>query len=293
MKKKLISLVAVFAILFGGAFASTVSASTSEQPQKLYTYKIFYSFNDVFGNVSGNDWVNQLVNQFQQKYQWQNKKVNKQDSTTKDQVTEEKKEEKKQEPKAEQPKQEQPKQEQPKQEQPKQEQPKQEQPKQEQPKQEQTKQEQTKQEQPKQEEVKEPVQEKDTETNANDLNQFEQQVVELTNQERSKHGLQPLQVDQALSKVAREKSRDMATNNYFAHNSPTYGSPFDMMNQFEIDYRTAGENIAKGQRSPQQVVNAWMNSEGHRANILNGNYTHIGVGYVEQGNHWTQQFIGK
>lgn len=66
-----------------------------------------------------------------------------------------------------------------------------------------------------------------------------------------------------------------------------------MMKQFGVDYRTAGENIAKGQRTPQQVVNAWMNSEGHRANILNGNFTHIGVGYVEQGNHWTQQFIEK
>lgn len=125
------------------------------------------------------------------------------------------------------------------------------------------------------------------------LSQFEQQVVELTNQERAKYGLSALQVDVELSKVAREKSRDMAANNYFAHNSPSYGSPFDMMKSFGISYRTAGENIAKGQRTPAEVVNAWMNSEGHRANILNANYTHIGVGYVEQGNHWTQQFIGK
>ena len=147
-------------------------------------------------------------------------------------------------------------------------------------------------EQPVEEEVTEQKQEQPEQTN-NELNQFEQQVVQLTNEERSKHGLQPLQIDTEVSKVAREKSRDMAANNYFAHNSPTYGSPFDMMKQFGVDYRTAGENIAKGQRTPQQVVNAWMNSEGHRANILNGNFTHIGVGYVEQGNHWTQQFIEK
>lgn len=121
---------------------------------------------------------------------------------------------------------------------------------------------------------------------------FEQKVVELTNAERAKHGLSPLQLDTELSKVAREKSKDMKQNNYFSHTSPTYGSPFDMMRQFGISYRTAGENIAMGQRSPEEVVTAWMNSQGHRANILNGNFTHIGVGHVE-GNYWTQMFIGK
>ncbi|TFJ91343.1 CAP domain-containing protein [Lentibacillus salicampi] len=125
------------------------------------------------------------------------------------------------------------------------------------------------------------------------LSEFEQQVVELTNQERTAQGLDPLKVDTELSKVAREKSRDMAANNYFSHDSPTYGSPFDMMKQYGISYQTAGENIARGQRTPEQVVNGWMNSEGHRENIMNPNFTHIGVGYVEQGNHWTQQFIGK
>ncbi|WP_010529661.1 CAP domain-containing protein [Lentibacillus jeotgali] len=125
------------------------------------------------------------------------------------------------------------------------------------------------------------------------LSEFEQQVVELTNQERKAQGLEPLKVDTELSKVAREKSRDMAENNYFSHDSPNYGSPFDMMKQYGISYQTAGENIAKGQRTPEQVVNGWMNSEGHRENIMNPNFTHIGVGYVEEGNHWTQQFIGK
>lgn len=130
-------------------------------------------------------------------------------------------------------------------------------------------------------------------TQASDINEFEEQVVALTNEERQKHGLSDLEIDTELSKVARQKSEDMATNGYFSHNSPTYGSPFDMIQQSGISYRTAGENIAKGQRSPEEVVNAWMNSDGHRANILNENFTHIGVGYVEQGNHWTQQFIGK
>ncbi|XQY91741.1 CAP domain-containing protein [Metabacillus sp. HB246100] len=125
------------------------------------------------------------------------------------------------------------------------------------------------------------------------LNQFEQQVVELTNEERAKQGLAKLEIDTELSKVAREKSLDMQKNNYFSHTSPTYGSPFDMMKQFGITYRAAGENIAKGQRTPEEVVNAWMNSEGHRKNILSSNFTHIGVGYVENGNYWTQQFIGK
>ncbi|WP_107958469.1 CAP domain-containing protein, partial [Heyndrickxia sporothermodurans] len=125
------------------------------------------------------------------------------------------------------------------------------------------------------------------------LNAFEKQVVDLTNKERAINGLPALKIDTELSKVARTKSNDMAKNKYFDHTSPTYGSPFDMMKKFGISYRSAGENIAMGQRSPEEVVNAWMNSEGHRANILNKNYTHIGVGYVENGNYWTQEFIGK
>lgn len=128
---------------------------------------------------------------------------------------------------------------------------------------------------------------------ASSLSEFERQVVQLTNAERAKAGLAPLQIDEELSRVAREKSRDMAVNRYFSHTSPTYGSPFDMMRSYGINYRAAGENIAKGQRSPQEVVNAWMNSQGHRENIMSPNFTHIGVGHVESGNHWTQMFIGK
>lgn len=135
--------------------------------------------------------------------------------------------------------------------------------------------------------------EKQEDENDNSLHPFEQEVVDLTNQEREKQGLAPLEIDSELSVVSKDKSKDMLNNQYFSHDSPTYGSPFDMMEQYGISYRTAGENIAKGQSSPEEVVNGWMNSPGHRENILNGDFTHIGVGYVEEENVWTQQFIGK
>ncbi len=122
---------------------------------------------------------------------------------------------------------------------------------------------------------------------------YEAEVVRLVNEERSKHGLAPLTQDWQLSRVARYKSQDMRDLGYFSHTSPTYGSPFDMMRSFGISYRTAGENIAKGYQSPEAVVRGWMNSPGHRANILNSSYTHIGVGYVASGNYWTQMFISK
>jgi len=128
---------------------------------------------------------------------------------------------------------------------------------------------------------------------ASTLSAYEKKVFDLTNQERAKNGLPALKVDATLSKMAHEKSRDMSANGYFSHTSPTYGSPFDMMKKFGITYSYAGENIAMGQKNPEEVVNAWMNSAGHRANILNPNYNYIGVGYVSQGNYWTQDFIGK
>ncbi|EEK74238.1 MULTISPECIES: CAP domain-containing protein [Bacillus cereus group] len=143
-----------------------------------------------------------------------------------------------------------------------------------------------------QNETQKPAEQKPAEE-AKSLSEFEQRVVELTNAERTKQGLSALQIDTELSKVARIKSEDMQKNNYFDHNSPTYGSPFDMMKKFGISYKSAGENIAQGQRTPEEVVQAWMNSAGHRANILNSGFTHIGVGYVESGNYWTQQFITK
>jgi uncharacterized YkwD family protein/spore coat assembly protein SafA len=121
----------------------------------------------------------------------------------------------------------------------------------------------------------------------------ETQVQQLVNQERSKQGLKPLQMDWELQRTARTKACDMVQKGYFSHTSPTYGSPFDMMKQFGISYRTAGENIAQGQRTPAEVMQSWMNSQGHRENILKSDFTHIGVGYCQQGNHWVQMFIGK
>lgn len=124
------------------------------------------------------------------------------------------------------------------------------------------------------------------------LNAYEAEVVELINDIRAQYGLGQLSIDTELSRVARIKSQDMRDKGYFSHQSPTYGSPFDMMTSFGIKYRTAGENIAMGYRTPESVVDGWMNSEGHRKNILNGSFTRIGMGYVESGNYWTQMFTG-
>jgi uncharacterized YkwD family protein len=161
--------------------------------------------------------------------------------------------------------------------------------------------EQPKTEQPAQKPAQKPVQQKPVQAEkpqattpaSSAVSAFEQQVVELTNQERAKNGLPALKLDVELSKVARDKSKDMQTKNYFSHTSPTYGSPFDMMKAYGVSYKSAGENIAMGQRSPEEVVQAWMNSQGHRENIMNPNFTHIGVGHVTTGNYWTQMFIGK
>ncbi len=121
----------------------------------------------------------------------------------------------------------------------------------------------------------------------------QEEMLKLVNAERAKNGLKPLELDWQVSRVSQYKSDDMAKNNYFDHNSPTYGSPFDMLKQFNIKYRSAGENIAKGQKTTQAVMTAWMNSSGHRANILGQSYTHLGVGYTVQNGttYWVQQFV--
>ncbi len=126
------------------------------------------------------------------------------------------------------------------------------------------------------------------------VKRVEQEVVRLVNLERAKNGLKPLAHNWELSRVARFKSNDMRDQGYFSHQSPTYGSPFDMMRDFNISYQTAGENIAAGQQTPASVVQAWMNSEGHRKNILNSSFSQIGVGYASGGpmqHYWTQMFI--
>ena len=121
---------------------------------------------------------------------------------------------------------------------------------------------------------------------------YERQVVDLVNIQRARSGLQPLTLDADLCRFARVKSQDMHDNRYFDHNSPTYGSPFDMMRSFGITYASAGENIAMGYSTPEAVVSAWMNSDGHRANILSTKFALLGVGYVADGGYWTQWFIG-
>lgn len=118
-----------------------------------------------------------------------------------------------------------------------------------------------------------------------------QQVLKETNAYRAKNGLAPLSLHQKLSQVAQQKSTDMAKNRYFSHTSPTLGSPFDQMKAAGISCRRAAEIIAMGQRSASEVVDAWMKSPGHRANILDRNLTHIGIGYDANGRYWVQQFI--
>ena len=132
----------------------------------------------------------------------------------------------------------------------------------------------------------------DPQTNGS-VSAIEQQVLTLTNAERAKASLKPLQIDSKLQASARAKSADMAAKKYFSHTSPTYGSPFDQMKANGITYKAAAENIAMGQRTAQEVVKAWMESPGHRENIMTPGYTHIGIGFDQNGNYWTQQFIQK
>ena len=113
-------------------------------------------------------------------------------------------------------------------------------------------------------------------------------VLKLVNEEREKQGLGKLTLSTKLNEVAFAKSKDMEVNRYFSHQSPTYGIPFDMLKKFGVSYRSAGENIAKGQATAEQVMRDWLNSSGHRANIL-GNYTEIGIGYYNK--VWVQLFI--
>ena len=127
------------------------------------------------------------------------------------------------------------------------------------------------------------------------LTQDEKETFDLINAKRKEAGLSALKIDNELQNVARVKAKDLVDNNYFSHNSPTYGTPFNMMKNFGITYKTAGENIA-GNSSNTGAVNAWMNSEGHRANILNSSYNYTGLAVVSSpkyGKVYVQMFIGK
>ncbi|MCD8239112.1 MAG: CAP domain-containing protein [Clostridiales bacterium] len=118
------------------------------------------------------------------------------------------------------------------------------------------------------------------------------QILSLVNTERAAAGLSALTLDSSLTNAAMLKAQDMADNNYFSHTSPTYGTPFQMLQTLGISYKSAGENIAKGQKSAEAVMTAWMNSEGHKANILSSSYGKLGVGYVSQNGttYWVQIF---
>lgn len=133
-----------------------------------------------------------------------------------------------------------------------------------------------------------------TSTTSN-LTADELDVFNLINAKRTSNGLSPLKIDNELQKVSRIKAQDMVDKNYFSHTSPTYGSPFDMMKSFGINYKTAGENIA-GHSNNSGAVESWMNSSGHRANILNSNYNYTGIGVVKSptyGKIYVQMFLGR
>lgn len=123
----------------------------------------------------------------------------------------------------------------------------------------------------------------------------ELEVFNLINKQRTNNGLAELKIDSEVQNIAKIKSKDMVDNNYFSHNSPTYGTPFNMLNSFKVSYKTAGENIA-GNSSNTAAVNAWMNSSGHKANILNSSFNYTGIGVVngsKYGKIYVQIFIGK
>lgn len=117
---------------------------------------------------------------------------------------------------------------------------------------------------------------------------FAREVFDLTNQERRNAGLAPFAWSDALADVAAAHCQDMSERQFFDHVNPDGLSPFDRMAAAGIHYGWAAENIAMGYPSPQAVVDGWMNSPGHRANILNEHLTTLGVGYYE--GYWTQCF---
>ena len=132
-------------------------------------------------------------------------------------------------------------------------------------------------------------------TETSNMNSDEKEVFDLINKQRTNNGPAALKNDSEVQRVTRIKAQDMVDNNYFSHTSPTYGSPFDMLKSFKISYKTAGENIA-GNSSNSSAVTAWMNSSGHKANILNSNFNYTGIGVVSSpkyGKMYVQLFIGK
>lgn len=122
-----------------------------------------------------------------------------------------------------------------------------------------------------------------------DIDEFSVAVFNLTNEFRAENGLEPFVWSEDLSNVAKAHSDDMSENNFFSHTNKQGLSPFDRMKNYGIEYSSAAENISKGYKTPEAVVEGWKNSAGHRKNML-GSYTQIGVGYCEDGSYWTQCF---
>lgn len=120
-------------------------------------------------------------------------------------------------------------------------------------------------------------------------------VLSLINNARAENGLAPLSTLELLDSTAKVKAKDMVTNDYFSHNSPTYGSPFNMMKNAGITFKTAGENIA-GNSSVEKAVNSWLLSDTHKENILSNAYNFVGIG-VEKSDTYgyviVVMFIGK
>ncbi len=131
--------------------------------------------------------------------------------------------------------------------------------------------------------------------NSEELTKDEQEFLDLINANREANGLKALEVDPEVQNVARLKAKDLVDNNYFAHNSETYGDIQNMLNTFEISYTSAGENIA-GDSSLAKAVEAWMNSENHKVNILSENYNYTGIAIEESkdyGKIFVEVFIQK
>ncbi len=129
----------------------------------------------------------------------------------------------------------------------------------------------------------------------NGLSVDENEVLSIVNKKRAENGLSPLIIDDNLQNVARLKANDLVENNYFAHTSPVYGSPFEMLKSNPISYKTASENIA-GNSSLEEAINSWISSESHRKNILSNDYNYTGIGVVNSityGKIIVEFFIGK
>lgn len=141
-------------------------------------------------------------------------------------------------------------------------------------------------------EIESPDSKPDNDTPGQENLSLAEQVVELVNAERAKEGLAPLTIDEKVQAAAQVRAVESKTS--FSHTRPNGSSFATALKEQGVTYRRAGENIAWGQRSPEEVVNAWMNSSGHRANIMNENFTKIGVGYYQHNgvNYWSQLFIG-